>query len=260
MSIYILSVLIGLLIGSFYAALADRVLLYIYGSERKRTDRWELIFFKPSHCFSCGQRIPIQYLIPLFGYIASRGRCSRCGVPISPRLFYLELLTGILFPWLFYGSGSFAFALFSTILAGQLYISIATDMRHSMLDYENTLFIYLWSAAAILAMDQGNTGTAVVMANLFTAIGMFLIFITLFFAGGMKKLGFGDVLLAPALALYAGFLWSIVLLQLASAMSIAYIYLIRKNRRATAPLGAFLAIALIAIMLLRFPIQRLFSM
>ena len=71
----------GLLIGSFL-----NVCIYRY--EVKQS-----IVFPASHCPSCGKRIYLRDLVPVFSYIFLRGKCRFCQSPISIRYPLIEALT-----------------------------------------------------------------------------------------------------------------------------------------------------------------------
>lgn len=62
-----------------------------------RIPRGEDIIFEPSHCPHCNRSIAFYENIPIIGWLMLRGRCSRCGHPISIRYPFLEALTGTLF-------------------------------------------------------------------------------------------------------------------------------------------------------------------
>jgi leader peptidase (prepilin peptidase)/N-methyltransferase len=51
----------------------------------------------PSRCPKCGHQLPWYENIPVFSWLALRGKCSGCKAPISPRYLLVELLTGALF-------------------------------------------------------------------------------------------------------------------------------------------------------------------
>ena len=75
----------GLAIGSFL-----NVVIY-------RLPRDLSVVSPRSACPSCGHMLPWYENIPVFSWLALRGQCSRCKVPISPRYAIVELLTGLLF-------------------------------------------------------------------------------------------------------------------------------------------------------------------
>lgn len=60
------------------------------------------IVYPPSHCPRCGDRIPFYLNVPIFGWLILRGRCRECRGKISPRYPLIELLTGVLFAFLYW--------------------------------------------------------------------------------------------------------------------------------------------------------------
>jgi len=75
----------GLAIGSFL-----NVVIY-------RLPRHMSVSKPPSHCPACDTELSARDNIPLVSWLALRGRCRHCGVPISPRYPTVELVTGVLF-------------------------------------------------------------------------------------------------------------------------------------------------------------------
>ncbi|MCR9145561.1 MAG: prepilin peptidase [bacterium] len=240
--VYIIAAVFGFIFGSFYTALASRIVYFFYGPGRKvGPGRWRRILFEPSHCHSCGHRIRGLELAPLFGYLFSRGRCRGCGRSIGLLTLFGEVFPAILFPLLIATGMRPVGALFVVLLCGHLYISLATDWEMFLLDHENALFLLLWSAAA--TWEKVDRDPEAMMAHALVCAVALIIFLALFFLSKMRGLGFGDVILAGVLALYAGHPWSLLLFQLAAASSLVYIFLIQRDRRAPAPLGAFFALA-----------------
>jgi leader peptidase (prepilin peptidase)/N-methyltransferase len=50
----------------------------------------------PSHCPSCGARVPAYLNLPILSYILLRGRTACCGKPLSPRYPLVELASAAL--------------------------------------------------------------------------------------------------------------------------------------------------------------------
>jgi leader peptidase (prepilin peptidase) / N-methyltransferase len=75
----------GLVIGSFLTVVVHRV------------PAGQSLLRPPSHCPNCNTRVRNRYNVPVFGWLASRGRCSNCGVRISIRYPLIELSTCLAF-------------------------------------------------------------------------------------------------------------------------------------------------------------------
>jgi len=78
------SFVFGLIVGSFLN-------VCIYRLPLKKS-----IISPPSGCPACGERIRFYDNIPIISYIILRGKCRRCGKPISMRYPFVELMTGLL--------------------------------------------------------------------------------------------------------------------------------------------------------------------
>ena len=83
LDIYIL--LTGFCVGSFLNVCIYRFL------------REESIVFPGSHCPTCKKPIEWYDNIPLISFIILGGKCRKCDATISPRYFFIELLTGLVF-------------------------------------------------------------------------------------------------------------------------------------------------------------------
>jgi len=95
----------------------------------------------PSHCPHCKYAIPFYLNIPLVTWLLLRGRCKNCGVPISPRYFIVELLTGLAFLscWLAFGASSPALALVYCLFLAGLIVATFIDFEHFIIPDEITL-------------------------------------------------------------------------------------------------------------------------
>jgi prepilin signal peptidase PulO-like enzyme (type II secretory pathway) len=76
---------LGASIGSFINVVANRV------------PRGMTIVSRGSHCPYCDSRLSLLDNMPVFGWIALRGRCRTCHLPIAPRYLIMELVVGSIF-------------------------------------------------------------------------------------------------------------------------------------------------------------------
>ncbi|MEV7632547.1 prepilin peptidase [Microbacterium sp. NPDC089318] len=74
----------GLVIGSFLNVVAHRVPRGIS-------------LMRESRCPQCDALVRMRWNVPVVSWLILKGRCARCGAPISPRYPVVELLTGIVF-------------------------------------------------------------------------------------------------------------------------------------------------------------------
>ena len=81
----VFSGLLGLIVGSFLNVVIHRL------------PRGESVVSPRSRCPACGRGITALENVPVFSYLALRGRCRGCGTAISLRYPAIELLTGALF-------------------------------------------------------------------------------------------------------------------------------------------------------------------
>jgi len=94
-----------------------------------------------SHCPHCKYSIPWYLNLPLVTWLALRGRCKNCGAPISPRYFFVELLTGVTFLgcWLAFGEKSAALALVYSVFIAGMITATFIDFEHFIIPDEITL-------------------------------------------------------------------------------------------------------------------------
>ncbi len=86
LTLAIFSFVLGSCVGSFL-----NVVIY------RLPNRMSVSNPKRSFCPSCKYQIPYWHNIPIFSWLFLRGRCANCGSGISPRYFFVEVLTGFLF-------------------------------------------------------------------------------------------------------------------------------------------------------------------
>jgi leader peptidase (prepilin peptidase) / N-methyltransferase len=111
----------------------------------------------PSRCPSCERPIRARENIPIFGWLALRGRCAGCASRISPQYPLVELLIALV--WLgaavLFGPTLLALrvAVFITLMVG---IAI-TDAKHYVIPDGFTVFGLIWMiAVAFVAVFTGS--------------------------------------------------------------------------------------------------------
>ncbi len=109
----------------------------------------------PSHCPACSHRLGFADLFPLLSYLFLRGKCRYCGVRITSRYFFVELITALLF-LAFWHSACTRFTIEGiwtpagvTLLAGTV-IWAAMMLVSFVIDWETTYVIdgVCWVAMA----------------------------------------------------------------------------------------------------------------
>ncbi len=119
--IAVLAGVVGALIGSFANVVVHRL------------PRRESIVFPGSHCPSCNHRLGPLELVPIFSFLALRGRCRSCGAAIGWRYPVVEAIMTALFvalalnwPPVLYG----ATFLPAAVVLAMLVMAAAIDLDH----------------------------------------------------------------------------------------------------------------------------------
>lgn len=238
-----LAAFIGLCLGSFYTALAARILYFCYGPGRKVPQRWRIILTRPSFCFACERPIRGLELWPILGYLITRGRCAGCGEKIGLLTLAGEAWLAVCIPIALWSGASWPLAIFSALFLGHLYTALAVDWNYLQLDHENALFLFLWAAAA--SFEASGRNGALFLDQVYLGLGAAAVFGALFLVSLLRRqgLGFGDVILAGILGLFLDFWPLFFVIQAAALLSLLHLAYVARDWRAPAPLGAYLALA-----------------
>lgn len=236
--------LIAASLGSFYVTLTERILIYFYGKKRKSfssKEKWKIILFSSSHCEVCSSKISFYYLIPIFGYFLTKGECHHCKSKISPFYPWSELLFGIWFLSLFFITQRFFFSIFSTFLFGHVFLSMLTDLKKFILDYENLFFIGIFYFLSSIFFEQ----TGIEKNNILVGIGFLCVF-GLIYKLFPNQIGFADILYVTCYAFFLGHpLWMVFLnTSYISAVGVYFVKKITKQRAERAiPMGFYFGLS-----------------
>ena len=206
-----------------------------------------------SACPSCKAPITALQNIPIVSYLILRGRCARCGVPISIRYPLVEGLTGVLSAAVAWEFGASLPALGGLVLTWFLIALTFIDLDHQLLPDSLTLPLMWIGLLMSLWGPQGASASVPVdtQASLIGAIGGYLSLWSVYhlfrLITGKEGMGYGDFKLLAALGAWMGWrmLVPIVLLAAAVGAVVGLIMLKRRGESTATPIafGPFLAAA-----------------
>lgn len=204
------------------------------------------IVVERSHCPHCQHQLSWYENIPVFSWLALRGRCRHCKAPISPQYPLVELLTMALVVCCVWRFG-FGWQGFGAILLTCFLIALSgIDLRTQLLPDQLTLPL-LW-LGLIAAIENLYVGPKPALLG---AIAGYAILWSVWWVfkqlTGKEGMGHGDFKLLAALGAWvglSGILPTVLLSSLVGAI-VGSIWLAMKGRdRATPiPFGPYLAIA-----------------
>ena len=221
--------LLGLIAGSFLSVVAHRVPL------------GESIVAPRSRCPNCGTQIAAYDNIPLFSYLALRGRCRHCDakVPATYPLLEAGLAAVFVAILLRYSDDGIEIAL-GACLAATLATITLTDLEHRVIPNKVLIVAALVAVGLLVAGDRDALAEHAIAAAIAFAV-MFLIAIV--YPRGM---GMGDVKLAGVMGLYLGKAVAPALLIGFAAGALFGLALIASRgaeaRKQAVPFGPFLAL------------------
>ncbi len=178
--------LYGIVIGSFL-----NVCIY-------RLPKKENIVTIRSHCMSCGYQLKWYDLIPLFSWLALRGRCRKCKEKISVQYPVVEALNGVLYLLVFWRCGMSVRAVLYCFMASALVVISVIDWRTFEIPVGANVFICVLGAV-MTVMDLAHWTDYV--------IGFFSVSAVLFVLYIVTKgrgIGGGDIKLMAASGLLLG--------------------------------------------------------
>ena len=204
------------------------------------------IVVERSHCPHCRHQLSWYENIPVFSWLALRGKCRNCKAPISPQYPLVELLTMLLFVaavWRF-GFGWQGFG--AIVFTGFLISMSGIDLRTQLLPDSLTLpLMWLGLIAAsdnlYMPVKPALLGAVAGYASLWSVWWIFKQLT------GKEGMGHGDFKLLAAIGAWAGLKGILPTILISSVVGaiIGSIYLAMKGRDRSVPIpfGPYLAIA-----------------
>lgn len=226
----------GLLVGSFINVVAWRL------------PRGESLVAPGSHCPGCTAPVRPYDNVPVFSWLALRGRCRDCRTRISLRYPLVEALCAALATAVVLTSDGTRELLLGLALTALLVPIALIDLDHKRIPNVLNLAGALAALAIGLASDPAGVPEQLLAG---AAAGGFLLAAALARPGGM---GMGDVKLAAVLGLFLG--WDVAVALLVALFAGTFVGIavmarrgVAEGRRTALPFGPFLAVgALVALL------------
>ncbi|MDE5771170.1 MAG: prepilin peptidase [Ruminococcus sp.] len=196
-SFYAIVFLMGISVGSFL----NVVIL--------RLPRDESLIKRSSHCMTCGTKIRARDLIPVFSWLALKGRCHSCGEKISPRYPIVESLNGILFVLTFYVHDINAESIITCVLMSLLVVVGFMDWDTMEIDERILSLIALLTIPSLIFTNQASVEQRII-GSLIISVPFFIIgevsrsFIRKKYEEDFRAIELGDTLLMIAAGAYLG--------------------------------------------------------
>ena len=204
------------------------------------------VVVEPSHDPVTGDRLKWWENIPVFSWLALRGKCRHCGTPISIQYPLVELVTSLMvlasvwqfgFGW--QGFGAIVLSCFLIVLSG-------IDLRTQLLPDQLTLPL-LW-LGLIAAHEQLYVDPKAAIAGAIVGyLSLWSVWWLFKQLTGKEGMGYGDFKLLAAIGAWTGLIGILPTILLSSLVGaiVGSLWLWAKGRdRATPiPFGPYLAIA-----------------
>ncbi|HEY9396537.1 MAG TPA: A24 family peptidase [Burkholderiales bacterium] len=250
------ALVVGLAIGSFLNVVIHRLpkmmerdwhaqCAELRGDAATETVRYNLAFPR-SACPHCGHQITALQNIPVFSYLALRGRCAGCGTPISARYPIVELLTGLATAYAAWRYGATLAGAGAMVFLWAMIALTFIDADTQLLPDSITLPL-LW-----LGLLLNVNATFVDLSSaVIGAVSGYLVLWSVYWlfklATGKEGMGFGDFKLLAAIGAWLG--WKILPLVIllsslvGAIVGIGLIVLAKRGREVPIPFGPYLAAA-----------------
>jgi leader peptidase (prepilin peptidase)/N-methyltransferase len=184
--------LFGIVIGSFLNVCIFRI--------PKKED----IVKMSSHCMSCGYHLKWYDMVPIFSFLALRGKCRRCGAKLSVQYPLIEAANGILYVCIVWTGGIGIESLLYCLMASALLVLSVIDFRTYEIPFGINLFILA------LGLVRAVTDFSNIVTYLIGSLSVSIVLAILYYATGGRAIGGGDVKLMAACGLLLG--WKLIIL------------------------------------------------
>lgn len=211
--ICILVVIFGSLIGSFLNVL-------IYRIPKK------LNFAKGrSFCPNCSHSLASLDLVPVFSYLFLRCKCRYCGEKISFRYAFVEILTALLFLYIFMELGLTGYSVTYMLITSVLITISFIDIDCRIIPDSANLVIFIIAVVSVILNPDVSALDAI--------IGFFVISAPMLLLAVLANgFGGGDIKLMAAAGVLLGWQSTIVAFLIGSFLASLYAFKLMADRKA----------------------------
>ncbi len=207
----------------------------------------ELTLARPaSHCPACGHRIRPLENVPILSYLFLRGRCSACGVRISPRYPLVEGLAALLTLIVVWRFGVTWQAFAALPLTWGLIALAIIDFDTQLLP-DDIVLPLLWLGLLLSLVPVFADPQSAVVGAAAGYLSLWSLFHVFRLVTGKEGMGFGDFKLFAMLGAWLGWqaLPQIILLSALAGAVLGTLLIAngRHDRGMPLPFGPFLAVA-----------------
>ena len=245
---------LGLIVGSFLNVVILRLPKMMEQSWRREccelldqppSDEPHLTLSHPgSQCPGCDTPIKPWQNIPVISWLALRGQCAQCGMGISARYPFVELVTGLLSGLAAWQFGFGPEALSALVLIWVLIALTGIDMDTQLLPDSMTLPL-LWMGLGVNLFAVWTPISSAVMGAMLGYGSLWSVYWVFKLVTGKEGMGYGDFKLLGALGAWFG--WQAVPLMIllssfvGAALGIGILIARRQGRDTPMPFGPYLA-------------------
>jgi len=227
--------LVGLCVGSFL----NVVLL--------RTRVGKSFVVGRSRCMACDVALGPAELVPVFSYVALRGRCRHCASPISAQYPLVEFFTGILFLSCYFQGGGWATFARDITFVAFLVIVFVYDLRY--MEILDRFTLPAMAVALLFNVSLGMNPRSLVIGA--AAVGGF--FLVQYAISRGRWIGAGDIRMGFLMGFMLGFQQGLIALFLAyffgAFVGVMLIMFKKADGKTQIPFGTFLSAATVAALL-----------